>query len=246
MLWAIQRGQKDSYLFAEACAVLGVPYRLFDYRPFTGEIPKDIPKDDLVMFYGSVGLCEAVHASEQFLPGVIPITNEWINHEKTLNGKTTFKLRDVLSRSNFTQTFIRPLKDDKLFSGQVLSKVELTKWIADLESKGMEDILDTPVIVSTVKNIGTEWRCFIAHGELVTGSQYRLAGQLMPSPGVPQEVKDFVEANTFPFEVYCIDVCNIGYDPNEFYIIELNGFNSCGVYASDVKELVKKLKEIYG
>lgn len=245
LTWAIQRGQKDSDLFVHACIANNVTYKLFDYKPFSKEIPTSLLSEKNLMFYGSVGLCEALEAYDLWSPGVISIDTNWIQHPKCLNGNQLFKLRDVPTWCNFNQLFIRPAKDTKLFSGQIMSRIQLSNWIKDLEEKGLEQILDTVVLVSTVKTVEHEWRCFIVNGKFITGSHYSSLGQLAVSSEVPETVISFVEQHKFNYPVYCIDVCSL-YRNDELFIIELNGFNSCGVYASDVETLVKEISNYYG
>ena len=239
LTWILQQSHsKDFALIADACDQLNVSYQCIEYTPFSNTLP-DLEEKEY-MFYGSTGLISAVEKSGRYKPGVISIDSQWTNHLKVLNyGQYAMTLRTAYKALPNQPVFIRPLQDDKLFSGQIMQATELTNWIKDLEEKDLKEVLATPVLVSTVKQIPNEWRCFIVNGRYVTGSHYRSYGQLMTSSDVPKNVVNFVNRNLFPFFTYVIDICLT--EDKELKIVELNGFNSSGFYASDVVKLVESI-----
>jgi hypothetical protein len=74
---------------------------------------------------------------------------------------------------------------------------------------------------------------------VVTASQYRRDGRLSVQAGAPGVVLAFGEAvatRWSPASVFTLDVCQSG---ESLFVLEVQGFNSAGHYAADLRALVR-------
>src|ERR1700722_10198197 len=80
--------------------------------------------------------------------------------------------------------FIRPISDEKSFTGRVIKLSEYDDW-----RKGYR--LDMSVLWSSVKITGQEHRHFIIDGRVISSSRYKLNGKPNYSSQVDQFIIDF-------------------------------------------------------
>lgn len=133
--------------------------------------------------------------------------------------------------------FVKPDTDDKEFSGMVCDQQKYPFFMEALIAN-MWDKHDFKVCVSSIKNIGIEWRIPVVDGKIVDYSIYRQWRRVMPSREIYQEVLDFTERMISlhdPARAYVIDVGQLN---DELKVIEYNGFNSAGFYACDINNIV--------
>ena len=236
LYWGIQQGNPDGELLHEACTSLGIPAGWIYRKPFSLALPM-VSRGYPSVFYGTVEFTNLIAESKQWTPGIWEIDDQWLQLDGLLNHDAVrMPLKLIPEYCGNSRSFIRPVKDDKFFSGQVMNKVEMDLWIQSLDPEWQE----VHALVSIPKQIPHEWRCFMVNGEFISGSHYRSYGMKMTSPDVPLAVQEF--ASNFPVSfshgIYVLDVCEFN---NELKLVEVNGFNSCGFYDTDVKKVVEAI-----
>jgi len=250
LTWVIQNNlsRSGTNSIIEACEILDIPYLSIEVIPFDPE-PPQIEVEDLAIFYGATNFINTVHKSRKWKPAVFFDDSnfrisECMKHWKMLNAEakiTTLKEFGSSSLDPDELFFIRPDKDLKEFSGEVIRFGLFSEW-ADRISFG-DPLFDCPIVVAEPVGIADEWRLFIVAGKVITGSHYRTYGLLTSYPGIPQEVITFAEEMAkiwSPAEVFVLDIGRSGKD---LYVIEANCMNSSGFYSSDVTKLVKNITE---
>ncbi|MEQ8791544.1 MAG: ATP-grasp domain-containing protein [Pirellulaceae bacterium] len=143
------------------------------------------------------------------------------------------RIFSLLSRGG--QVFIRPDSVDKLFAGKLVDARSYEEILAPSLSTPT-----TMVLVAEPQEIGCEWRLFVAHSRVATGSQYRVNGRTKPAPGVPAEVENFAkrvleDVRWRPDPLFVLDVCE---SRNGLRIVELNSFSCSGQCACDLDAYV--------
>lgn len=138
--------------------------------------------------------------------------------------------------------FVKPDTDTKEFAGTVTDPQKYPHFIDGMLAHEWID-QDFDVCVSPIKDIGIEWRLPVVGGKVVDYSIYRQWREVMPKREIYQEVLD-VAAQAIalhdPAPVYVID---IGQVDGELKVIEYNGFNSSGLYACNVANVVDAVNE---
>jgi hypothetical protein len=265
--WVIQENLGSSKEIEElfrACEKLGIEAMPVRIVPFSNEIP-DIPNDKLAIFYGSANFVFNAKRCGKWNPCAFFDDetfrfSHWSNKygSSVLNSDALIcSMRDLSlsEHPNDEMFFIRPDRDLKEFSGQLISFEDYLVWYSKIDRSDLEMTInpDTAIVVATPKNLSHEWRLFMVKNRYCTGSHYRSDGNLVVTPDVPDEVIQFAETQAnvwYPDAVYVLDV---GQCENGFYIIEINGFNSTGFYSSniynivhEVSEMVKNGEHLYG
>jgi hypothetical protein len=139
--------------------------------------------------------------------------------------------------------FVKPDTDDKEFPGTVTDPEKYPFFIEALIAN-MWDKHDFNVCLSSIKQIGIEWRLPVVAGRVVDYSIYRQWRKVMPSREIYQEVLD-VAAEAIrlhnPAPAYVID---IGQVDGELKVIEYNGFNSAGLYACNIANVIDAINQM--
>ncbi len=169
----------------------------------------------------------------------------WTHHwtkEHMLNGEyLKQKVTDIQIPEHWDAVFARPLEDDKLITGGLFKKEDL---LMALETKITEAHQNKYLIISEKKTILAEYRFFVIDGEVVTGSLYKIRGQLITSDAIDQEALTFAEQmvnNWAPSKAFVIDIALTDKGPK---IIEVNNISSAGLYKSDVSLIVEKMEKL--
>lgn len=139
--------------------------------------------------------------------------------------------------------FAKPDTDDKEFPGTVFDQDKYPFFIEALYAN-MWDKHAFNVCVSSIKQIGIEWRLPVVAGRVVDYSIYRQWRKVMPSREIYQDVLDLAaEAIALhdPAPAYVIDV---GQVDGELKVIEYNGFNSAGLYACNIANVVDAINQM--
>src|SRR5581483_3022197 len=161
-----------------------LPYTVVRVVPSSNEILPDVHPDGLVMVWGAIALGNIV-SDRGWKPGRFHNDNfdMRVLHEKygshMLNTDAVF--------CEFGQTpefeglrFVRPVHDNKLFTGSVLSWKAIQEAQARILSGADESErlkLKLPVMLSSVKNVKLEARFFVVAGRVITGSTYSIFGE---------------------------------------------------------------------
>lgn len=140
--------------------------------------------------------------------------------------------------------FVRPDSDSKSFAGMVFLFGDLKRRFGDLD--GTNPYLDsnTKVLVSVVKEIEKEWRCFIVEGKVVSASRYRVYGSLSVDPGdVPDDMIDFCERMSRIYRPHAVFVMDAALYQGQYKVIECNCFNGSGTYQHDLVKIVEAVQD---
>lgn len=252
MTWALQRGNDDSARIANACLQLGIPFCEFSSRPFTEDLPNVAIDDGPVVFYGSPRISGLVAKAGLWLPGVFghPELFDFDRQmaawrSSMLNADAAlFTLSDLVHRSTqlAPRVFYRPATDAKEFGGGTATNEELQQWANQVIDRGFGGLAqDTVIVVGPERHLGREWRLVIVQDAVVASSQYRNGGVHEVKSGAPSEVIDFgtgIASVWSPHPVFVLDVTEAD---GELFVVEANGFNSCGFYDSDTLAIVESV-----
>lgn len=253
--WVLERD-----VFSEECfnnmvehfKIKNIPYHIVRIIPFIHEIEGKVPSiEGPVIVYGSLGI-HKLAKKHGWQPGV------WSNHrfnesnlihaigENSLNyDLIPCKFKEAMKVSKWNPFFIKPNTDTKEFAGMVTTKEEFNEWYMKMMTSGyfFEGIEEKEVVVGSAKNIGCEWRLVILNGKVIEYSIYRQYQKVMPAHECPNEVIKFAEEMTKlhnPAPVFVMDICET---EKGYKVIEVNGFNSAGLYKCDVSVIIDKINE---
>jgi hypothetical protein len=256
--WVIQENlgsSKEIEALFTACNRLGIEATPVKIVPFSNEIP-EISNDKLSIFYGSANFVYNAKLSGKWNPCAffddkIFRFSHWVAKygATVLNSDAricTMKEFSLSEQSEFDEFFIRPDRDLKEFSGQLIIFQKYLEWFSNINDPELNMTIgpDTVIVAASTKNIRHEWRLFMIKDKYCSGSHYRSDGNLDVHPDVPNEVIQFAEKQAskwYPDIVYALDVCECD---GVFYIIEINGFNSTGFYSSDIYKIVADVSEL--
>ena len=221
--------------------------------------------EGLKIAMGSTTLCRIAY-NLGWEPG--SFTNENFTYQRWVDG---FGSNNLLNPDSIVGTaksswdisddhvFVRPVKDDKAFSGTVMSRDDFFSWLETVQSIDLSDQhilgssmsqpwqplhIDTEFTVASTKEILREYRLFVVDGKIVTGSQYKLGDRVMYSPLVDDDVISFANTcikNWEPAQAFVLDIAQV---PNGYKIIEVNNLNSSGFYDADTDKLVDALSNM--
>jgi hypothetical protein len=255
MLWLVENNVAKEELYDELISSmdrLNINYQIIKVIPFTQDTIPEITTDEPIAVYGSVRLCNKIAPTR----GWQVFTNDnfdfevwskmWDGH--LLNGDYEIGPFDSVA-INHEQFFIRPCKDNKAFTGKVLSISSYHDWLDQLrivEESSHGDLqfdISEMVMVSPVQHIQQEVRFYIVDGKIITHSAYQCMGQVLykdetfTDPAAVQFVQDMIDI-WVPDAAFVIDVAMVGY---QWKVIEINCINCSGLYKSNVGKLINAL-----
>lgn len=152
------------------------------------------------------------------------------------------KVTDIQIPEHWDSVFARPLEDDKLITGGLFKKEDLLMAIA---TKITDIHKDKFLIISEKKTILAEYRFFVIDGKVVTGSLYKIRGQLITSDAIDKEALLFAQEMVdlwTPSQAFVIDIALTDKGPK---IIEVNNISSAGLYKSDVSKIVTEMELLF-
>lgn len=249
----------ESNIFAEKCfdemvehlKTTGTKYEVVRIIPFIHEIEGRVPTlENPVVVYGSIGI-QKLAQTHGWVPGVWQAPTEvevkdqlgelYLNHdlERMLMSEVS---QYLASRDH--DVFIKPDTDTKEFAGQIISSASFDEWYAGMKESGYLTDNDFPVVISTPKKLGCEWRVVVVDGKISSSSLYRQYQMVKAERHIIPEVEECVMAAHAiyqPAAVYVIDICQLG---DEFKVIEYNTFNSAGLYECDVKSIIDDINRL--
>ena len=243
-----------------ALTIRNIPFTAVKVIPFSHEL---IPEPDLpdvkVMTYGGVVMRE-VSEKRGWSPGFYWNDNfeygawraNWGEH--LLNSSAVVSTFGEVAH-RWGKFFIRPCATDKTFTGSVVTWEEFEKWREEVRSGnvshrylGLTD--STPVMYDRYQDIADECRFFIAGGKIATASYYRIDGRskcipFYDTPWYSAAMEEFVQARTQEWALapaYVLDIARRA--DGILKIIEVNCYNSSGLYECDTLKLVDALEEL--
>ena len=136
----------------------------YEVHPFTiDKIPTDITKDTIV--HGGINTMRKIFDNLGVEQPPIHNPHDYLLQYCERNFVETI-LGEAMNRPY--PFFIKPLHDHKLFTGFVVNN----SMDAETFMKYTTNPLDTPVLVSEVVNMVSEYRCFVHKGKLVGSKNY--------------------------------------------------------------------------
>lgn len=259
MHWIIQNnilnedGHND---LVQALEILEIPHSIHKIIPFTTELhPKAEPKDPKVICMGSYSLLRVSRANN-WTPGVFDLQN--ITHldlreiwgERMLNQGTQIPFKEVPNTQEFKTGafFLRPATDEKFFAGKAFETEEFLPWwtatVINREDYGTGLTPETPVLISPLKTIHSEFRTWIVEGKVVTASSYKFDGTLNTNLPVDNDIIAYAQdcAQIWcPKTAFCLD---IGRTPKGLKIVEPNTINFAGFYKANVFKIIEAIESL--
>jgi len=256
MRWVIQKNLinvEDHDKIRDICLRHGYAHESIDVVPFSPDLP-DIGTDQPTVFYGATNFINNIYLSRRWHPGTFFTENFTmrvsIEHYKDhmLNYPCSFSTIKEFAASHQPADklfFVRPVKDLKEFSGEVMEFNKVVKWERNmryLPGCGCDNnpnlTVDTEILISEPCGIAHEWRTFIVNGKVSSGSHYRSYMKLDANSDLPKRIVNFAEEMCriwMPSPIFAMD---IGESAGNLFIVECGCFNSAGFYKSDVEKII--------
>lgn len=266
MRWVVEtdklnEGYKESMI--EAFEELDCEYQFVDYIPFQKQYDALPYFNEFVIIYGSLGLLE----STQFLPKVPGVGTTFrkyacsyyypILHEHLLNNQSVWIPFSLLAKNNkwpredsgSGARFVRPDTTHKLFTGGVYTLDEIAEMYNLLTEPQQLD--NTMVLIDWPRGgaIQYEWRFYVVGGKIITYSMYRKNGKKyltrQTRKAALEKAQQIVQLYR-PDDCFCIDICLYGdLEYSEYRVVEISPLHCAGLYAADVKKLIKAMHNFY-
>ena len=256
MKWVVQENiqNEEKYeAFISALQDLNIEYTVVKVVPFVRELIPDVNPTGRVVAWGSISM-DYVAKTKGWVPGTFANDNFdqriWsaAYGDNMLN--SDFEVHTFGSIPKFEGTrFIRPIHDMKVFSGMVIHGEEMENWQAAIQriSDGYSTLTaETPVSVSSTKELAMEWRFFVVAGSVVAGSRYRQYGltdirAIGPETSPWQFAQKMVDLWS-PADAFVIDIVSLM--NHDLKVIEINCINSAGFYAVDMRAVVEAIERL--
>lgn len=212
---------------------------------------------DCVIAYGTFPFAREIQLHRRWVPGAwcdpknLDCTTYFAHfgrfllneHYAIVPGVEAIRQRDwlfeVFGRDD--AVFARPAGPDKLFTGRCIERNDFAGALGPARYDPT-----TLVVVATPREIGREWRLFVAGDQVVAGSQYAEQGGKSITPGCPTEVRAFAETMLSevrwrPDPAFFLDVCESG---GRLWLVEINGFSCSWLYRCDLGAVVRAAGEL--
>lgn len=262
MHWLLQSNlgtqeRQQPYIDAlEALTKIGATWSYIKLIPFVGDVEPNIDYSGKKVF--ALGSTSMIIAAKKYgwNPGVIYNENfrfeAWLDHLhpwNLLNGDgIVIPFGDANPDVN---VFIRPCEDLKAFTGFVIEPENLRNWqksikAGEISTRAIQLGSDTPIVMAPAKLVLREWRFFIVDGKVITGSQYRTLYGKDESRDIDQDVYEFAQKMVDlwrPADCYVLDVGETA--QNGLQMIEINNFNTSGIYMCDAKAAFAAVEKFY-
>jgi hypothetical protein len=199
---------------------------------------------------------QAVSEAHGWSPGYItaPSQQECIEHwgEHMLNHDTRWGRIDeiVVPDGPF---FTRPDLDLKAFSGTVFDPQDKTAETFEEFRARIMNIQgwtncppDTLVMVAPVREIWSEYRCYVIDGEVRTASRYKTGRTVAYSQEVGDMFIKYANDRVKEWNPRSAFVMDIAHTPDGPKVIETNAISSSGFYAIDMNIFVGEINALFG
>lgn len=258
-MWLVQYSGSDRFRVDNTNQVLEVlaakkyPFAAVGMLPFSSEMTglENLDLTGKVTAYGSCKMVRVV--SEMGLtPGVyfdysafnVLAWREYLA-EFMLNDFKVCSIRDFRNVTAARDIFIRPVMDLKMFSGTVVPEGTAFEEFFATKFNGTDYNDNALVAYADPKEILAEWRVFIVNRRAVTGSLYRMDGELKPSTDFPASVarwaENIAERYWLPHDNCVMDVAMT---TKGLHIMEFNCINASGLYKADVEKFVDAMNSL--
>lgn len=225
-------------------------YEIVKFRPFIHEIEYKTKRKDIFCF-GAASLAE-VAKKYDWNPGSMFNDNhnfevyaEKYGLENMLNGDgCIINFTDKLPIKD-VEFFARPTKDSKVFAGQIFSQDAWKEYTKICNESDTVNVIteETKILISRLKHIQQEVRCWVIGGKVVTASSYKIGNRVIYANYDDESFfVDFAQKMVDKYQVadaFVIDVC---LSNDELKIVEVNNINSAGFYACNMEKLISALE----
>lgn len=136
--------------------------------------------------------------------------------------------------------FIRPLGNNKVINGGVITKEEFYKWRDSQDENYKGELL----VISSNKSIKTEYRFFIVDKEIISGTSYNIEGEYNIEKEPTKEVLRYTEevVNKYPLaRAFVIDIAETD---KGLKVVEHNNINTSGLYKSDELKIIQAINNM--
>lgn len=249
MIYLIQENtfrERNYEQIIHALERLGLEWEECKYIPFVHEVQFKTDRKD-VWCFGAYSMTETA-VKYGFKPGCM--ANE--NHDFEVYGPKYEKhmLNSDAIVLEFTdklpegedEFFIRPTKDTKMFSGAIYSRENWDKYVNTVKENDAIEYVDK-IMISSLKNIHQEIRCWVVGGKVITTSQYKLGYRITyQNMDWDEEVTQYAQQMVDiyqPARAFVLDICRT---ENGFKIVEINCINSAGFYDMNAQKLLIALE----
>ena len=233
---------------------MGLEYEIVRVIPFIGEMEFTTERRDAWCF----GAVKMAHITSQygFYPG--SMYNDNHDHEvygpyygeNMLNAEgIVMKFSDPLPEDEkWTMFFARPTKDTKIFSGQIFMRHSWDEYVEQCKQSDSVNIIEdeTHILISPLKNIHQEIRCWVVNKKVITMSQYKLGTRVTyKNMDHDEEALQFAQSmvNLYqPADAFVIDICRTD---EGMKVVEVNCINCAGFYDMNMPKLLNALEEFF-
>jgi hypothetical protein len=218
------------------------------FRYEDGAPPSMLPAPDAcVIFWGSLGAAYEQRVAARWRPGAIgnaeafrcsayyqPLGPVLANADAvftTAADLVAAPAETLGPLGNPERVFVRPDSPLKPFAGRTLARSSLS--LAALDHGFYYDDERLPIVVSTAKPIGREWRFVVADGVPIAGCEYDAArrGCAGEVPAAAYALAESVARRPFqPAPLYIVDIAEVEGTPR---VLELNPFSGADLYDCD-------------
>ena len=257
MHWLLQNNYVDSMTGKLAWALQRMGRTILDFSVLPDQPLPALPlaAGAPFFFYGSTGLLQRMRTmpyAKDYIFGEAESLDQRLWQAslgpRLLNPTAQFlslgELKKLVSKTT-PPFFVRPVLDQKAFSGLVVSDGDLSPLYVG--KKGLHRAHPDDMLLamsSVVSNIAAEYRFVVLDGQVRLGSRYRLEGRLSPSPEVPRsafESAQTLASTTLPASFIVMDVAIL--EDDSARIVEFNSVHSSGLYEIPPEEFVLLVEE---
>jgi len=256
MFWVVQENIRNEDHFGKLIEQLDIqktPYQLVKVVPFVGDIEPDINPEGLVFVSGAYSM-EKLARKKGWVPGYFNQNLEYTNllrhyGEHMLNSDAKIGTFDKLIPPSY-EFFIRPVKDSKSFSGQVMNLAEFEEWrdkviaVNEFKDSHMTLRIDDKILVAPLKEIYVEYRFFVIDGKVITQSEYKRGNYIKSNARVDQYVIDFAQKMVElwqPNRAFDLDIAETN---QGLKVLEINAINAAGFYHCDMGKFVHAINSM--
>jgi hypothetical protein len=267
--WLIDAGVFDSYHDELAAAVvrngdivmsLNRPKPPYGWDDTANSYQNAFAKNSCVVTHADIDLVNRVRRDAIWTPGVIAtLEHFYCSHYFSHFGRfllnrdyvmlpfgelerTADFLFDTFGHEG--QIFVRPDSPLKLFTGTLAGRATYAR---DLEFMAFYEFpMESLVVVSSPKQIETEWRFVIANQSVVAGSRYKSANPLLTSSPIDvnaRQLADEILATGYsPDPVWVMDICRTV--DGQFHLLEIGCFSFANLYSCDKDAVVHAVSAV--
>lgn len=254
--WILQQNlirEQTFYEIKQALIAEGISFEEVKIIPFSDDLPEIRSFGEINVFYGSTTL--VLNAYKRFGGGkgifyesshfnVRNYIEQWkgsmLNHDSRIMTLTEFCTEN---HPEYNRWFVRPIEDDKSFSGRIMTWTEIRNLEAQLKDSNNPYLTtETLVAISSPKEIEKEWRLFVVDKEIVSACRYTANGALnVDDADLPEGMLAFALERFNEYVPDDVFVMDIALHKGNYYIVECNCFNDSGFYRHDISKIIRSV-----